>query len=585
MRISKSHKLGMRGQLAKISPSRRQGSLRGGRRGWAALCVLLTVSLAAAGLSVSPVSAQAAEGASARIWARKLASGNVEFGLAVYAVGSSSGANVAVTNRYFPYESAAGNIGRWYNSEAVVLSSGADRALASIRARRLASGNLEFGLRVYGVEDQVWTPRARYFVYSPAVQDIAAYSSPLYFRQHDRACLDGAVPSAATNLGLFRDCEVLLVVKDAFVVTDRFRSDYSSWAGTNPISDWTRTWVRVTLTDSRVSELSLMGNPVTGTISKELGKLDQLVSLEIAGAMTGSIPPELGNLSNLETLLIGSSSLTGSIPAELGNLTNLETLDLNIGSMTGSIPSELGNLTKLKKFRLVVRELAGSIPAELGNLTDLETFEIGKSGLDDKLALAGSIPAELGNLGNLRGLSITKSNLAGSIPAELGDLEKLEILDLENNALTGSIPGELGDLEKLTRLFLRYNDLDGAIPPELGNLSKLEQLRLSYNELSGSIPPELGSLSSLQVLHLDDNNLENAIPSALSSLSVLEALDVSGNSLSGDFPAALGALAPSNGGKLDVLNIRNNPDLTGCIPSDLRGMTRFHGIGHLTFCP
>ena len=66
-----------------------------------ALCVVIAVSLAGAGLSASPTSAQSTEGPSARVWAKKLASGDVEFGVAVYAAGSNSTTYVRVNNRLF----------------------------------------------------------------------------------------------------------------------------------------------------------------------------------------------------------------------------------------------------------------------------------------------------------------------------------------------------------------------------------------------------------------------------------------------------------------------------------------------------
>ena len=153
----------------------------------------------------------------ARVWVRKLASENVEFGVAVYAAGSSDPTYVTVNNRYFPYADAAARIGSWYNSEPVILRNGDDQTLAAIRARRLASGNLEFALRIHGSDNQIWIPRARYFVHSSAVTNNVLYSSPLYLRQHDRACLDGAVPDAPENTGLFRDCEVLLAAKEAII--------------------------------------------------------------------------------------------------------------------------------------------------------------------------------------------------------------------------------------------------------------------------------------------------------------------------------------------------------------------------------
>ncbi|CAN0574203.1 unnamed protein product, partial [Laminaria digitata] len=42
----------------------------------------------------------------------------------------------------------------------------------------------------------------------------------------------------------------------------------------------------------------------------------------------GSIPKELGGLSKLEELSLGHNELTGPIPPELGNLAALTYLDL-----------------------------------------------------------------------------------------------------------------------------------------------------------------------------------------------------------------------------------------------------------------
>ena len=542
MRSSRPHKLGGREQLARISPSLRRGSqhrgsLVGGRRGWAALCVVLVVSLASAGLSVSPVSAQAADGPSARVWAKKLASGNVEFGVAVYAAGSSSGANVAVTNRYFPYASAAGNIGTWYNSEAVVLRSGSDSTLASIRARRLASGNLEFALRVYGIEDQVWTPRARYFVYVPAVEGRTAYSSPLYFRQHNRECLDGAVPNAARNLGLFRDCEVLVSAIGPLEGTTSILSQLNSWTRRDQLP-----WSGITLKDDRVSEFYI--GPTGFEIPSERSQ-QSIIDGKPLGDLDGIIPGILGSLSALEKLWISLTGTQGVIPSELGNLSNLKELRFNNLGLVGPIPPELGNLESLEKLTMVDlkwvdKQHCRTRPTDCG-LPDPVPPEV-RSLMEDTSGLGGAIPSELGNLTNLKELYLESNLLRQSIPSELGNLENLEILSLQVNWLTGAIPSELGNLTNLKELHLNSNSLTGAIPPELGNLSNLESLAISWNKLSGTIPAELGKLA----------------PSEGGSI---QRISFRGR----PSPPRRGLF----GGAWVAEGRVNNPDLTGCIPASL----------------
>ena len=618
----------MKKQFSKNLPSRRV-SLRGRKRVLAAFCVVLSVTLASAGLSVAPVSAQSTEGPVARVWVRKLASENVEFGVAVYAAGSSNPTYVTVNNRYFPYADAASRIGSWYNSEPIILSNGDDKTLAAIRARRLASGNLEFALRIHGSNNQIWIPRARYFVHSSAVTNNVLYSSPLYLRQHDRACLDGAVADPTDTVGLFGDCETLLIVKDKFFgsAADRARrapTVATSWSGTNPLipvtetrtddegnaitvvigSSWGTNTISthyVMLKDDRVSELSIGGirggfsgggystHGRTGKIPKELERLDQLELLRIHGAngTVSEIPPELGNLSNLKSLELQTPYLTGEIPPELGNLSNLQKLEIHgygtrfgntreeniFGSdLSGSIPSELENLSNLIELNLRYNRLTGPIPPELGNLTNLERLNLYTN------TLSGQIPPELGSLSNLKTLilpstgfdSIGGNKFTGSLPSRLGNLTNLEEVNLSGHSLGGSIPSEWGSLNNWIHLYLNDNKLSGRIPA-FGVTSTTDPVT---GEVSTTGPAQMTHL------YLSNNNLDGEIPASLGTLKKLEYLSLDRNSLRGQIPTQLEGLAPNlpaNPGSLLILQLHagtdaasdDNPGLitsTSCVP-------------------
>ena len=234
----------------------------------------------------------------------------------------------------------------------------------------------------------------------------------------------------------------------------------NNWLSELPIGEW----YGVTTDDnSRVIELALWNNQ-----------------------LSGEIPPELGNLANLESLQLRNNQLSGGIPPELGNLANLESLDLGENQLSGGIPPELGNLASLEYLELYENQLSGEIPPELGNLANLES------------------------------LALRHNQLSGEIPPELGDLINLEWLALSGNLLSGEIPPELGDLINLEWLALSGNLLSGDIPPWLGSLASLEYLELYENQLSGEIPPELGNLENLTSLRLDVNQLTGCVPSSLS---------------------------------------------------------------------
>ncbi len=297
------------------------------------------------------------------------------------------------------------------------------------------------------------------------------------------------------------------------------------------------TWQGVTLTDGRITNLSLDRKAIN-SIPAELGNLTALTELGLGNNSLTSIPVELGNLTKLKELGLYNNLLT-DIPKELSKLTNLEELVLNRNSLT-SIPAELGNLTNLTTFDLIGNSLT-SIPAELGNLTALTELGLGNNSLT-------SIPSTLGNLTKLKTLRLGNNALT-SIPIELGSLTNLEQLYLSRNALT-NIPVTLGDLTALTVLELQANLLT-SIPTELSNLTTLTYLDMSSNLLT-DIPTELGNFKSLNLLILSYNSLKS-IPAELGSLKVLAWFDLSHNSLT-DIPVELGNLTT-----LDLLRLNNNP--------------------------
>ena len=567
-------------------------SLRGG--GLAALCVALfasVVSLAGGGLGASPVLAQDASGPHARVWVKKLASGNVEFGVAVYSAPGANPTKATVNNRYFRHGSV--NVGTWYNSEPFTLDTSTHSALVAVRARKLSSGNVEFALKVYGAEDSHWLPRARYFAHS-SINDLdTRLSSPFYgLKPHAETCAGvsgnglrmlyffdpytGAFVDA--ELGLFRDCEVLLAIKEELRGTPLVTPStaFLTWtpASRNMYTAW----------GSSIRVATFAGKRRVWKLDLGRGVSARVVS---ASTLTGTIPKLLGKLTQLRHLDLGGHLLTGEIPSELGNLTELTHLDLHYNRLTGEIPSELGNLTKLTHLDLSKMNVGSRAQSDSG-------VPDGRGGrvFLANAGLTGSIPSELGNLTSLTNLFISNNKLTGSIPSELGNLTSLTKLFLSNNRLTGSIPSELGNLTDLDNLRLEHNRLTGSIPSELGNLTKVQVLALEHNRLTGSIPSELGDMTALTDLYLQENELIGGIPASLGSLPSLYRLFLWKNSLSGPIPSQLGNLATRGTGPLGDLFLRkstlppapsDNPGLTGCVPAALRNTGRVW-LGGLPWC-
>ena len=219
------------------------------------------------------------------------------------------------------------------------------------------------------------------------------------------------------------------------------------------------TWYGVTVSQNRVTRLDLLGNALSGSIPKELGKLSNLTRLNLGfnsrlgtfNQLTGMIPKELGSLSNLTSLDLSNNALSGSIPSQLGNLSNLTSLDLSNNALSGSIPSQLGNLSNLTSLILPGNRLTGMIPTELGSLSNLTSLDLSRN------RLTGMIPTELGSLSNLTSLDLSRNRLPGRIPTELGSLSNLTSLILFRNRLSGPLPQSFTKLKKLNTLWIERN--------------------------------------------------------------------------------------------------------------------------------
>lgn len=361
-------------------------------------------------------------------------------------------------------------------------------------------------------------------------------------------------------------------------------TNHANWITKMPVS----TWYGITLdANSRVYQIALSKNNITGTLPTSLGNLTNLNNIDFSNnSITGNIPSTVGSLNSLQSINFSSNKLNGSIPATIGNLGNLVKLDLTSNQFTGTIlvslinlsnlqvlllghnqltdtlPSLLGNLVNLQKLDLDNNKISGSIPTSFANLTNL----IGLWMESNKLT--GTIPDIFSNLTNLNFLNISSNQLSGSIPASMGNLSALSYFALANNKLSGTIPDFIGNLTNLQAFYLSYNQFTGSIPGSIGNLIDMQYLYLDNNQLSGNIPISIGNLTSLIFLFLNGNKLSGAIPETIGNATTLTTLDVSQNKLTGNIPATIG-----NINTLKFLYLMNNK-LTGSIPSTFKNLTK-----------
>ncbi|KAL4419356.1 hypothetical protein ABPG77_001583 [Micractinium sp. CCAP 211/92] len=175
-------------------------------------------------------------------------------------------------------------------------------------------------------------------------------------------------------------------------------------------------------------------------------------------------------------------------------------------------------------------------------------------------------------------LNLQQNALGGPLPAEYAaenGLPGMINLILLDNRLTGSIPEEWGRpwaFPTLTLLGIGQNRLTGTLPPDL-HTPALLILRANSNNFSGPLPVDWGSNASLpavRVLALHANALTGALPAEWGEpgwMASLEELYLQNNRLTGGLPPGWGGDRPGLS-TLRLLNVSNNPELGGTLPSE-----------------
>ncbi|KAM0872111.1 hypothetical protein ACQ4PT_038933 [Festuca glaucescens] len=187
---------------------------------------------------------------------------------------------------------------------------------------------------------------------------------------------------------------------------------------------------------SKFSYFDASGNRLAGPVPESLVNCPNLRVLDLgANALAGDIPPVFGTMRSLSELrLAGNAGITGSIPAELGDIEMLVTLDLAGLAITGEIPGSLSKCQFLLELNLSGNKLQGVIPDTLNNLTYLRMLDLHRNQLE------GAIPVSLAQLTHLDLLDLSENRLTGQIPSDLGNLSKLTHFNVSFNGLSGAIP-------------------------------------------------------------------------------------------------------------------------------------------------
>ncbi|CAD6220755.1 unnamed protein product [Miscanthus lutarioriparius] len=170
-----------------------------------------------------------------------------------------------------------------------------------------------------------------------------------------------------------------------------------------------------------------------------IGTLKKLKTLDVTWSKLSGIPSDIGELRQLKNLDVSFNERITDLPKEIGKLQNLETLNLEATGIT-KLPREIGNLQRLQTLYLSHTGIT-ELPREIGNLQYLQALY-----LNDVKTMT-KLPRGIWRLQHLERLHLQGTKVR-KITREIGGLKKLKDLD----ANIGTLPFEAGQLSKLERL-------------------------------------------------------------------------------------------------------------------------------------
>jgi Leucine-rich repeat (LRR) protein len=386
--------------------------------------------------------------------------------------------------------------------------------------------------------------------------DASSFASPVILTPGDDpasisvADLDGdgkadvITPNKGSNtLSIFRNITTSVTsstLADSLALVALYNATAgNTWTNrTNWLAGDVDTWFGVTVTDFRVTGLSLAGNNLNGVLPPELGDLNFLTTLNLSGnLLSGSVPISFVNLLRLTQLELQNNNLTelpdlSDIPtfSELniaGNKFTFEDIEPNV-SVAGFIYSPQQNVVA-----------GGVVKVDLG--ADLQLDVVVGGSANTYQWRKNSVP-----LGGATSASYQKANVVlsdgGTYDLQVNNT-LAPALTLSTFPFTVSIntPVAAADSLALVALYnatagpswkVNTNWLTGPVYDWHGIdviNGEVVAIELEDNNLVGAIPSPLNTLTDLTLINLSRNKI-TALPT-LTGLSVLTTFNVVQNQL------------------------------------------------------
>ncbi|CAK9324746.1 unnamed protein product [Citrullus colocynthis] len=172
-------------------------------------------------------------------------------------------------------------------------------------------------------------------------------------------------------------------------------------------------WKGVTCLSSRVTEISLSGLGLSGSLGYQLSSLTSLSNLDVSNNNLGpDIPYQLPQ--NLQKLNLGWNNFSGSIPYSISQMSSLISLNMSHNQLQNQVNDMFWKLSSLSMLDVSFNFLSGALPQSFSNLTSLNTMFLQNNQFSGTIDVLANLP--------LQNLNVENNHFTGWVPERLKNI-------------------------------------------------------------------------------------------------------------------------------------------------------------------
>ncbi|XP_022955864.1 protein STRUBBELIG-RECEPTOR FAMILY 6-like isoform X2 [Cucurbita moschata] len=172
-------------------------------------------------------------------------------------------------------------------------------------------------------------------------------------------------------------------------------------------------WKGITCAGSRVTEISLTGLGLSGSLGYQLSSLASLINLDVSSNNLGpDIPYQLPQ--NLQKLNLGWNNFSGSIPYSLSQMSLLISLNISHNQLGNQVNDMFWKLSSLAMLDVSFNSLSGALPQSFSNLTSMNAMFLQNNQFSGTIDVLANLP--------LQNLNVENNHFTGWVPERLKNI-------------------------------------------------------------------------------------------------------------------------------------------------------------------